>query len=70
MILYSLLQLVWATSADCSILQIGTKPFYYLFYKSDIWFNISDILYNIWDIWYTISDILYKIDLLYVNKDI
>ena len=23
------------------------KPFYYLFYKSDIWFNISDILYNI-----------------------
>ena len=23
------------------------KPFYYLFYKSDIWFNISDIIYNI-----------------------
>ena len=23
------------------------KPFYYLFYKSDILFNISDILYNI-----------------------
>ena len=23
------------------------KPFYYLFYKSDIWFDISDILYNI-----------------------
>ena len=27
--------------------EIYGKPFYYLFYKSDIWFNISDILYNI-----------------------
>ena len=36
------------------------KPFYYSFYKSDIWLNISDILYNIYDIWYIISDILYK----------
>ena len=24
--------------------EIYGKPFYYLFYKSDIWFNISDIL--------------------------
>ena len=32
----------WADATD----EYG-KPFYYLFYKSDIWFNISDILYNI-----------------------
>ena len=25
------------------------KPFYYLFYKSNIWFNISDVLYNVYD---------------------
>ena len=29
------------------IMPVYGKPFYYLFYKSDIWFNISDILYNI-----------------------
>ena len=28
------------------------NPFYYLFYKSDIWFNISNVLYYIQDIWY------------------
>ena len=37
------------------------KSFYYLFYKSDITFNISDILYT-----YKISDILYQI--FYINK--
>ena len=37
----------WPCLTYLSIDEHYGKPFYYLIYKSDIWFNISDILYNI-----------------------